>query len=191
MRADARANRDAIVAAARRQLAAQGIGVPFSAIAEDAGVGIATLYRNFPTRAELVRAVLRSMEDDMLQIVSRFTPVLEDDPIRGWDGFVRSVADLRPGALIAVFAAEFVSGHQVSDEVEFQRRRSLVAIQEFLDRAKAAGLVRSDLTATQFQMGIASITRPLPDVALPDLAEHERWLIDVYLGGLRPQIAGQ
>lgn len=44
----------------------------------------------------------------------------------------------------------------------------------------------ANLTATQFQMGIASITRPLPDVAVPRLAEHEAWLVDVYLRGLRP-----
>lgn len=59
-------------------------------------------------------------------------------------------------------------------------------MQQILDRAKHAGLVRKDLTAAQFQMGIASITRPLPDVAIPDLARHQGWLVDVYLRGLRP-----
>jgi hypothetical protein len=74
----------------------------------------------------------------------------------------------------------------VSGAVEEQRERSLTAVQRILDQAKRAGAVRQDLTATQFQMGIASITRPLPDVAVPRLAEHEAWLVDVYLRGLRP-----
>ncbi|MFT3942301.1 MAG: hypothetical protein QM705_00555 [Ancrocorticia sp.] len=47
-------------------------------------------------------------------------------------------------------------------------------------------MVRSDVTVQQFHVGIATITRPLPDVAVPDLAQGDEWLIDVYLRGLRP-----
>jgi hypothetical protein len=108
------------------------------------------------------------------------------DPVSGWQEFAHAVADLRPGALLPAFAAQFVTGDRVSGAVEEQRERSLTAVQRILDQAKRAGAVRQDLTATQFQMGIASITRPLPDVAVPRLAEHEAWLVDVYQRGLRP-----
>jgi AcrR family transcriptional regulator len=58
LRADARRNREAIVAAARRVFEVEGIGAPLDGIACAAGVGNATLYRNFPTRDDLLAAVI-------------------------------------------------------------------------------------------------------------------------------------
>ncbi|GLZ47086.1 TetR family transcriptional regulator [Actinomycetospora sp. NBRC 106375] len=55
-RADARANRSALLAAAARLFADQGPDVPLDAVAREAGVSIATLYRNFPSREDLVAA---------------------------------------------------------------------------------------------------------------------------------------
>lgn len=62
LRADARRNREAIVAAARRLFETEGIRASTDGIAQAAGVGNATLYRNFPTRDDLLAAVV---EDDM------------------------------------------------------------------------------------------------------------------------------
>ncbi len=62
-----------------------------------------------------------------------------------------------------------------------------MANQNIIDEAIAAGAVRADLTATEFQMGIALITRPLPNVALPNLTKHQEWLVGVFLDGLRPR----
>jgi AcrR family transcriptional regulator len=56
-RADARRNFDALLAAARDAFNRDGIDVPLEDIARQAGVGIGTLYRNFPTRSDLVEAV--------------------------------------------------------------------------------------------------------------------------------------
>jgi len=58
LRADAARNRDAIVAVARDVFAEHGLEAPLEAIAARAGVGIATLYRRFPTREKLVAAAL-------------------------------------------------------------------------------------------------------------------------------------
>src|SRR5579859_7837972 len=58
LRADAARNRDAIVAVARDVFAEQGLEAPLEAIAARAGVGIATLYRRFPSREKLVAAAL-------------------------------------------------------------------------------------------------------------------------------------
>lgn len=187
MRSDAQANRDALVAAAAARIAAEGVDVSLTAVADAAGVGIATLYRNFPTRTELVSAVLLDLEQRMLAIVDRFQPRFEaDDPESAWRAFGHAMAGLRPGALVAAFAAEFVTGARLSEPLEAERARALAAVQGIVDQARHARLVRDDLTATQFQLGIASITRPLSDVALPDVAQHEAWLVEVYLRGLRP-----
>src|SRR3954449_8394084 len=66
MRADARRNRDALLAAAVKLFASCGGQVSLEAIAKEAGVGIGTLYRHFPTREDLVEAVYLS-ELDRLQ----------------------------------------------------------------------------------------------------------------------------
>ncbi|MCA2217148.1 TetR/AcrR family transcriptional regulator [Jidongwangia harbinensis] len=58
LRADAQRNRDAILSAARETFEEQGVFAPLDAIALRAGVGNATLYRNFPTRDDLVSAVI-------------------------------------------------------------------------------------------------------------------------------------
>jgi AcrR family transcriptional regulator len=67
-RADARRNREAILRAARAKFAAEGIFAPIDGIAAAAGLGNATLYRNFPTRDDLLAAV---MEDSVLELMAR------------------------------------------------------------------------------------------------------------------------
>ena len=59
LRADARRNRDAILAAARAAFEAEGVLTPLDAVATRAGVGNATLYRNFPTRDDLLAEVMQ------------------------------------------------------------------------------------------------------------------------------------
>ncbi|MDT0435030.1 helix-turn-helix domain-containing protein [Streptomyces sp. NPDC005840] len=60
LRADAQRNRDAILGAAREVFAEEGVLAPLDAIAVRAGVGNATLYRNFPTREDLLSAVMEA-----------------------------------------------------------------------------------------------------------------------------------
>ncbi|WEK03811.1 MAG: TetR/AcrR family transcriptional regulator [Candidatus Devosia phytovorans] len=67
LRADAMLNRQAILAAARQIFEAEGVLAPLDGIAVLAGVGNATLYRNFPTRDDLLVAVIQSSFDDALQ----------------------------------------------------------------------------------------------------------------------------
>lgn len=65
MRADARANRDQILVAAREVVTEQGTDASLRDIARRAGVGLATLFRHFPTREDLMEALLRSSLDDL------------------------------------------------------------------------------------------------------------------------------
>lgn len=66
MRADARRNRDAVLRAAATVFAAEGITAPLDDIARAAGIGNATLYRNFPTRDDLLAAVMVDSVDALL-----------------------------------------------------------------------------------------------------------------------------
>ena len=60
MRADARRNLEQLLTAARDVVAERGAGVPLEEVAQRAGVGIATLYRHFPTRDALLDAIMAS-----------------------------------------------------------------------------------------------------------------------------------
>ena len=71
LRADARRNRDAILQAAREVFDLQGVLAPLDMIALRAGVGNATLYRNFATREDLLSAVMNSDLDEAKAVATR------------------------------------------------------------------------------------------------------------------------
>ncbi|MFD0891150.1 helix-turn-helix domain-containing protein, partial [Streptosporangium algeriense] len=75
LRADAARNRERVTAAARRMFAERGLDVPFEDIARQAGVGVATLYRRFPTREDLVAA---AYEDGMTAYADAVAAALDD-----------------------------------------------------------------------------------------------------------------
>jgi len=76
MRADAQRNRDAILATARETFESEGVMASLDAIALRAGVGNATLYRNFPTREDLQAAVFRTGIDTALSDADERAPSL-------------------------------------------------------------------------------------------------------------------
>src|SRR5215469_8490788 len=109
LRADARRNRDRLLSVAVRAFSQDGPDVTLDAIAKDAGVGIGTLYRHFPTREALVEAAYRSELDRLCDAVGGLLEDLPpDQALRAWmDRFVdymttkRGMAD----ALRAVIAS--------------------------------------------------------------------------------------
>lgn len=85
LRADARRNRDAILRAAREAFASQGIYAPIDGIATAAGVGNATLYRNFPTRDDLLSAVIEDSVRELLGTADALDRDLEPEmALREW-----------------------------------------------------------------------------------------------------------
>jgi AcrR family transcriptional regulator len=82
LRRDAQRNLDAIVAAARQVFCDHGLEAPLEEIARQAGVGIATLYRRFPSRVELLDAVLADTVQAHVEVAEQALAM--NDP---WDGF--------------------------------------------------------------------------------------------------------
>jgi AcrR family transcriptional regulator len=82
LRRDAQRNRDAILVAARQVFCDQGLEAPLEEIARRAGVGIATLYRRFPSRVELLDTVLADTVQAHLDLAEGALAM--DDP---WEGF--------------------------------------------------------------------------------------------------------
>ncbi|HVE29341.1 MAG TPA: helix-turn-helix domain-containing protein, partial [Mycobacteriales bacterium] len=90
LRADAQRNRDRLLAVAVRAFSQDGPDVPLDAIAREAGVGIGTLYRHFPTREALVEAAYRTELDKLCDAAPVLLTTLPPDrALRAWmDRFV-------------------------------------------------------------------------------------------------------
>src|SRR5690606_36369490 len=70
LRADARRNVDAILEAAKRLFAEMGVDVPMRTIAAEAGVGVGTLYRHFPLRSDMIKAIIQREVDACVEYAS-------------------------------------------------------------------------------------------------------------------------
>jgi AcrR family transcriptional regulator len=140
LRADALHNRHRIVEAARAAFAERGIDVPMSAIARRAGVGVATLYRRFPTRESLVTEVFA---DQLTACASLVDDGLADpDPWRGFCSVVERVCAMQ--AADRGFTGAFLTTFPGAVPFEEKRERAERGLTELVRRAKAAGRLRPD-----------------------------------------------
>lgn len=143
LRADAERNRAALLAAAREVFAEQGLEAPLEEIALRAGVGIATLYRRFPTRAQLVGAAL---VDKIAQYAEAAEQALAvPDPWAGFASFVERICELQAGDR---GLSDLLSMALPADErIEQVRRLANGRIGELVGRAKAAGRLRQEFVS--------------------------------------------
>ncbi len=140
LRADAARNRAAIVAVAREVFAEQGLEAPLEAIAARAGVGIATLYRRFPTREKLVAAALTEKVAEYAEAAER--ALAAGDPWDGFAGFVQRICELQVGDR---GLSDLLSMTLSADEqVEQLRRTANDQVVRLIERAKAEGALRED-----------------------------------------------
>ena len=143
-RADAERNRARLLDAARAAFASGNATVTLEQIARDAGVGIGTLYRHFPTREELVEALYRKELADLCSSAGELLAGQSPErALRAWmDRFAGYVAAKREmaDALRAVFASGAVTVSQARGELT-------AAVQKILDAGLAAGTLRDDVHA--------------------------------------------
>lgn len=185
MRADAARRRAALVREARRLFAEAGSDVALDAVAEGAGVGIATLYRNFPSRAELVEHVALAILDDVCAETARAAAELPDDPQAAWRTYVGRLVDLDLGALTAALSQDLGGG--LDGPVRDAQEKALSAVDALLVQVRGAGLVPDDLSALELVVGVGIVTRPQPELvrrATPDLVDR---MVATLLEGLRAQ----
>lgn len=140
LRADARHNRERILEAAREAYAAQGIDVPVTAIARRAGVGAATLYRRFPTRAALVT---EAFAEQFAQCAAVLDEALGDpDPWRGFCALVEKVCAMQTAD--RGFTAAFLARFPDAVDIDGERARAEEGIARLVRRAQDAGQLRAD-----------------------------------------------
>jgi len=184
MRADAARRRAAILDAARLLVAERGADVALETVAESAGVGIATLYRNFSSRAELLDAVALGVVADVRVAVREALAAAPADARAAWESSIRRLVGLGLGALTAALAEHVAA--VPSPAVAEAQAGAVAALDELLAAARAAGAVRDDVTPAELMVLIGMLTRPQPEAvsrAAPDLEER---LVEFLLAGLRP-----
>jgi AcrR family transcriptional regulator len=144
-RADARRNRDKILEAARAAFADGGADVSMAEVSRRAGVGMATLYRNFPGRRELLEALYTEEVDALCQAAATAEGATAGARLETW--LRRFFAYFTSKRSIASELLEHVDG----DDPVFDRNRARVlqAGQPLLNAAQAAGEIRDDLTLEQ------------------------------------------
>lgn len=143
LRRDAERNRDRILFAARQAYAREGIHVSMASVARRAGVGVATLFRRFPTREHLVAAVF---EDTMDSYVAAVAAALEDsDPWQGFHDFIRAVCGMQ--AADRGFAEVLTMTFPAAEELEAKRSAALRGFTELISRAQQAGRLRPEFCA--------------------------------------------
>ena len=179
LRADARRNRDRLLSVAVRAFSQDGPDVTLDAIAKDAGVGIGTLYRHFPTREALIEAAYRS---ELARLCDAVPDLLQDMPpdeaTRAWmDRYIEYMTTKRgmAGALRAVIASGGTPYAQSRD-------RLTTAITSLLQAGAAAGALRADIEPGDVLASLSGISLAAGEPAQRDQA---RRLLDLLMDGLR------
>ncbi|WP_225858628.1 TetR/AcrR family transcriptional regulator [Streptomyces albicerus] len=180
LRADARRNRQRLLDVAVRAFSERGTDASLEAIAKEAGVGIGTLYRHFPTREALLEAAYRNevarVCDSAEELLAQYPP---DQAMRVWmDRFIDYLATKQgmADALKAVIA----SGD--SDPFAESLDRISTAISTLLKAGAEAGVLRSDVDPLDVGFSLGGILLITTDKGLRDRAGR---MLDLLLDGLR------
>ncbi|MFF4039555.1 TetR/AcrR family transcriptional regulator [Streptomyces sp. NPDC001816] len=180
-RADALRNRERIVTAAREMFVEHGPDVPLDEIARRAGVGNATLYRNFPDRDALVREVVCSVMDRTAEAAEQALAET-GDAFAALEHFAHTAADERISALCPMVSSTFDKDHP--DLVASQDRVEQL-VEAVMDRAKEAGQLRADVGVGDLLVAVSQLSRP---PAGTDCLSSDRFVhrhLQLFLDGLR------
>ncbi|MFI6461683.1 TetR/AcrR family transcriptional regulator [Streptomyces sp. NPDC050528] len=178
-RADARRNKETLLDAAAKVFVASGVDAPVRDIAREAGVGLGTIYRHFPTRADLVIAVYRHQVEACAEagpalLASSATPYAA---LREWINLFVDFLVTKHG-LAAVLRSD-TAGFEALHGYFLDRLLPVCA--ELFDAAVAAGEVRSDLTSYEIMRGVGNLCVG----AEGDERYDALRLVDVFVAGMR------
>ncbi|GAA3128237.1 helix-turn-helix domain-containing protein [Streptomyces rectiviolaceus] len=180
-RRDARRNWDLLVEAAREVFAEQGLEAPLDVIARRAGVGNATLYRNFPTRAALIDAVFHDLLTGTMTAgdEARTAP----DAWTALNEYVRAVfvtlaADRGTNDLMTTH----LQGIDALRAVHAHNRETMDIL---LGRGRDQGTVRADATTEDVLFALAALGRAIPALTTATTPDAWRRPLALFLDGLR------
>jgi AcrR family transcriptional regulator len=179
-RSDAARNRDQLLAVATRVFMSADAEPSMRAIAREAGVGIATLYRHFPTRESLVDAVYQDQVERLTagarELLGRLPPAAA---LRSWMDLFGDWIATKNGMLDTLLA--MIDSGEITHAQT--RTELLTAITTMLDAGRAAGDLRSDVTAEDLAASLIGIFTVAPRPAHEAKADR---LLNLLMDGLRP-----
>jgi AcrR family transcriptional regulator len=177
-RADAQRNSAALLEAAKAVFAASGVDAPAKEIADLAGVGVGTLYRHFPLRSDLVKAVL----EHEIDACAAAAPVLAaaHEPGAALEQWLRRYTEFL--ATKRGFAAALHSGDPAFDALPgYFFERVAPALGSLLEAATATGEIRADISAGDLLRAIALLCLPVPGEG----HAYSQRMVAVLIDGLR------
>ena len=180
LRADAQRNRERILEVAREAFTRSGADASLDDIAKQAGVGPGTLYRHFPTREELLKAVYRKELETLAAAAQKFAATLPPvEALRAWLLlFVDAVAAkqiIAPAlnSLLGDYKQVFEDSHAVVQQ----------ALRNLVERGIKSGDIRNDLDSSDLLhalVGVANVS------SSPAWQKSARRLVDILIAGSRP-----
>jgi AcrR family transcriptional regulator len=181
LRADARRNREKIMASARELFADRGHEAQMEEIAAHCGLGMGTLYRHFPSKQALLTAMVRERFRGMADLARAAEQI--SDPGESFESLLRSYLEAAEGD------ASFQLALMGSGDVEWEGIRQEKAefaeiVSRIIERAVAAGAVRGDLTYADFPLlarGVMS-TMYFKSAGNSDWRRHLKLTLDGVLG---------
>jgi len=181
LRRDAERNRQRILKAASEAFNERGLEVSLDEIARYAGVGVGTVYRRFQTKEDLVEALFVDRIDSIAAIAEE--ALQAPDPWSGLVSFMEQMAEMLAADLGLRQMLMFATYGQ--DRVAYARQRNAPLVQRLVERAQAAGQLRSDLKQTDipFIVFLLAEAAQLARGACPGIWRRYLTLI---LDGLRP-----
>jgi AcrR family transcriptional regulator len=135
LRTDAERNRQLVLAAAHEVFGEQGLGAPMNEVARRAGVGIATLYRRFPTRDDLITETFASKMKAYADAIDEASQ--DTDPWRGFCRYIERVCAMQ--ASDHGFTHVLTMTFPTAKAFEADRNRAYDAFVELIARAKRTG----------------------------------------------------
>ena len=178
-RADALRNRERVLEAAKTVFSAGGADASLEAVARNAGVGIGTLYRHFPTREALFEAVYRREVQHLSELAEELNRTREPvEALRSWLHAIVEFAATKKGMSAALALAAYNSSELYAHTSE----RLSKAAKALLDTAIEVGEVRRDVSPEDLLRALAGMCY-LNDQ--PGWQASVRRLIDVFVDGLR------
>lgn len=183
MRSDALARRNRIIDAACEVFQTEPNTVALEIIAERAGVGIATLYRNFPDRNSLIHAVTTRILEKILELKKEVLATLDSDPERIWHSYIDTMVNMGIATLVAAFAPDDLA--DLPDDLKILKATSDQYAIGILEKAKAHGLVAPEIRYETIILGLLTVARPPVKGVLalePNVTQN---LVNIFLTGLR------
>lgn len=178
MRQDARENRERILAAAEAVFGAHGAAGSTEEVARRAGVGIATVFRHFPTKEELIEAALLRHFDQLTEQAHALAA--GTDPTVAWRTLVRAM--IETGATKLTLASMLADHGGLPDGATAASNRLKAAVSEGLRQAQDTGAVRPSVTVEEVYLLIRGLAQASATMqARPDTLDRA---IDVVLTGL-------